>query len=325
MVKDFFVQGGATYTVSLVATDGHVVAASTANKRSVRSQIGSLSTSKTTLYYLDGDADIRFLRPDGSKGIATHVALGPKQVAAFAVSPDDRRIAVSILDFTRYPVGTRLYVEDLADGANHVALFSSPMVMEWPAGWHNGALVIAIGANAKPQNGGEWFQRGRGYLVADAQTGDTIQSLCLGADSYIPESPAGTVCHQYPNASVVSWDGATRQVTKAGLCLKSGPLSAAGVMASRYITTPDGGCTSDSSSYLISADGKEDHSRLLAPGFQPEGWMDSAHLVVVADSPRYASPDFVAGHAVVDIATGVTSTIQPPGVGFFAAALPGGL
>jgi hypothetical protein len=328
MVKNFL-DGGTLYSVGIVATDGHVVAGSSVPRRSVRTQIGSVSTSKTTLYYLDGDSDIRYLRPEPfAKGIATHVALGPKQVAAFAVSPDDRRIAVAVLDYTRYPVSTRLYVEDLNGGGNHVEIFSSPTVLEWPVGWHNGALVMAIGRNSPPQNGGEWFERGSGYHVANAQTGDRILSLCDAGQSYVPESPAGTVCNRYPNASVISWDGGSRAVPKAGACAIWGPLSPAGVMASRNIALADGGCTGGSSIFLVAADGTQDHSRALAPQSLPEGWIDNTHLVVVADTPPFSPPDFVAPRSIVDTRTGLAVTIETSGGaygGFFASALPGGL
>jgi hypothetical protein len=140
VVKNFLVETGSTYTLSIVAPDGHVAASTTARKRTVPYvQVGNLSTSATTVYYLDGDADVRFLRPDRSTGLATHITLGSKQAAAFAVSPDNLRIAVSVLDYTRYPVSTRLYVEDLHGGTNHVQLFYSSNVMEWPIGWHAGA------------------------------------------------------------------------------------------------------------------------------------------------------------------------------------------
>jgi hypothetical protein len=277
-----------------------------------------VSTSKTTLYYLDGDSDIRYLRPEPfAKGIATHVALGPHQVAAFAVSPDDRRIAVSVLDYTRYPVSTRLYVEDLIGGGNHIELFSSPTVLEWPAGWHNGSLVMAIRRNFPPQNIGEWFERGHGYHIADAQTGTRLQSVCEGGDSFVPESPAGTLCSKDPDNSVASWDGAIRPLPKEGTCPASwGPLSPEGVMAKI--------CDVRGTVILVTADGKEDPRPLAQQSF-PEGWIDSNHLVVVALTPPYSPADFVPARSVVDIRTGVAATIQPPGAGFFAAALPGGL
>lgn len=316
IVKDFL-QGGPTYTVSLVATDGHVAASANPRKRTEAVQMTNLSTSATTLYYLDGDADIRSFRPDGTTALASHVALGPNQVAAFSVSPDNRRIAVSVLDYTRYPVGTRLYVEDLAGGGNHVELFSSANVLEWPAGWHNGKLVMALGINAQPQNQYEGFMRGHGYHIADAQTGNRLLSLCDQIDSFVPESPAGTVCVNAPKASVVTWDGASRSTPKDGTCAKWGPLSPSGVMANRIVKTADGGCTGGDL-FLVRADGSQD-ARPVATISTAEGWMDENHLVVVADSPPASSP----AHSIVDVTTGVEVPIRTDG--FFAAALPGGL
>jgi hypothetical protein len=323
MVKDFLVEGGPDYSVSLVATDGHVAAAASALKRTTGVQIGNLSTSKTTLYYLDGDKDVRTLRPDGTVGLATHYDFGPHQVVAFAVSPDDRRIAVSVLDFTQYPVSTRLFVEDLIGGGNHVELFSSPTVLEWPAGWHNGALVMAMGINSPPQNSGEWFKRGHGYHVADAKTGNTIRSLCNGADSYIPESPSGTVCVQYPNASVVSWDGSSRSAPMDGACPMWGPLSPDGVIANRMSASP-GGCAVPDGAFLLAPDGTNKNVDLPRQA-TPIGWIDSTHLVMQADVPPGSPQGFLPTELVVDITTGVAATIQPRGSGFFAAALPGGL
>jgi hypothetical protein len=318
VVNNFLTDGGSTYTLSIVAADGHVAAGTTARKRTVpRVQVGNLSTSATTVYYLDGDSEVRYLRPDGSGGLATHIVLPAKHVAAFAVSPDDRRIAVSVLDFTRYPVGTRLYVEDLTGGGNHVELFSSKNVLEWPAGWHNGKLVMALGINAQPQNQYEGFMRGHGYHIADAQTGNRLLSLCDQIDSFVPESPAGTVCVNAPNASVVTWDGASRSTPKDGTCAKWGPLSPSGVMANRIVKTADGGCTGGDL-FLVRADGSQD-ARPVATISTAEGWMDENHLVVVADSPPASSP----AHSIVDVTTGVEVPIRTDG--FFAAALPGGL
>ena len=82
IVKDFL-QGGLTYTVSLVATDGHVVASASPRKRTEAVQMSNLSTSSTTLYYLDGDSDIRSLRPDGTTALATHVAPWPEPGGRF--------------------------------------------------------------------------------------------------------------------------------------------------------------------------------------------------------------------------------------------------
>lgn len=241
---------------------------------------------------------------------------------AFAVSPDDRRIAVSLLDYTRYPVGTRLFVEDLNGHGNHVELFSSTSTKEWPAGWHKGRLVMALGINVPPQNVYEGFSYGHGYHIADAGTGNRLLSLCDGGDSYIPESPAGTVCVQYPNAAIVSWDGVTRAVPKAGTCPTWGPMSPNGTMASRTISPPGGGCTAGSSVFLINSAGVV-NSASLAPLGSPEGWIDVNHLMLVADVPPFASPDFQPSQTIVDVTSGTTAGFTAPG--FFGAALPGGL
>ena len=317
VVKDFL-EGGATYTVTLVATDGHLAAAATPRKRSRFVQIGNLSTSATTLYYLDGDTDIHYLRPDGRTGLATAVTLAANQVATFSVSPDDKRIAVAVLDFTKYPVGTRLYVEDLVGHANHVELFSSPAVEEWPVGWHGGHLVMALGPNAPPQNEYEGFLRGHGYHVADALTGTRLLDLCPGADSPVPESPGGTVCVVYPNVSVVSWDAATWSAPKDGNSAMWGPLAPGGLlMATRITATPCSGCRSDSGVFLVDARGVAYPQPNLPREAAPEGWIDATHLLLAAD----LAPN---GLSVVDTTTGQVAAV-PNATGFFAAALPGGL
>jgi hypothetical protein len=322
MVKDFYVEGGPNYTVSLVGIDGRVAAASTLPRRTVGVQIGSLSTTTTTLYYLVGDSEIRFLRPDGYKGITKRIALGPNEVAAFAVSPDDRRVAVSVLDFTRYPVSSRLFVEDLHGSANHVELYPSRPVLEWPVGWHSGSLVMAVVLNVKLQNPSEGFLRGDSYYVADPQTGARVRVLCEGGHGGYPESPAGTICQQFPNASVLSWDGASRPVPLAGSCALVGPLSPRGVIATRFGPTSDGGCRAGEVVFQINANGTQD-PRPLASKSSPEGWIDSNYLVLVADRPAGASSDAPLARSLVDVASGATARIQAPG--FFAAALPGGL
>jgi hypothetical protein len=316
VVKDFL-EGGATYSVSLVATDGHVAATATPRKRSRFVQIGNVSTSLTTLYYLDGDSAIHYLRPDGRTGLVTTLTLAVNQVAAFAVSPDDRRIAVSILDFTRYPVSTRLYVEDVTGHTNHLELFASSTVEEWPVGWHGGRLVMALGLNVPPQNLYEGFMRGRGYHVVDAQTGARLLSLCSGGDGGGPESPAGFVCLRYPNASVISWEGTSWPAPKDGSCAMWGPLSPTGLMANRITTTPSGGCRGNAALFLIDRNGTAYPQPNLPREAAPLGWIDARHLLLSADS----APNQLS---VVDTVTGDVATINGAS-GFFAAALPGGL
>jgi hypothetical protein len=324
IVKDFLT-GGATYTLSIVATDGHVAASATAHTRTVQYvQIGNLSTSATTVYYLDGDSVVRFLRPDRSTGIATHITLGSKQAAAFSVSPDDTRIAVSVLNYSRYPVSTRLYVEDLHGGANHIELFSSPNVMEWPVGWHSGHLVLALGIDAPPQNYWDGFAEAEGYHVVNAASGARLLSLCAGSYSIGLESRAGAVCEILPKVVVVSWTGSTRALPNAarhdstyGVCPLSGPISPDGVVATTSVSISQGGCTGGPAIFLVTSSGKVD-SRTVAKNVQPIGWTDASHLVVEANTTAA-----VPALSIVNIGSGAMSSIKV--AGFLGAMLPGGL
>src|SRR5437899_4832576 len=89
----------ATYTVALVAADGHTLATATPHSRSrLGAYLPLTSTSSTRVYYLDGDSDIRWLAPDGSTGLAMTVGVGPAGRIGFAVSPDDRRIAIGTVE-----------------------------------------------------------------------------------------------------------------------------------------------------------------------------------------------------------------------------------
>jgi len=328
VVKNFLVEPGTTYSLSIVDTKGRVAASATARKRTVPNvQVGNLSTSNTTLYYLDGDSDVRFLRPDRSTGLVTHIALGPHQAAAFAVSPDDLRIAVSVLDYTRYPVSTRLYVEDLHGGTNHAQLFYSSSVMEWPVGWHAGRLVLALGIDSPPQQVGDWFATAFGYHVVNAQTGARLLSLCTGKESYVPESSGGAVCVDVNAASVASWDGRTRKLPFArkpdatsGNCSLLGPLSATGVVATAIVSSSQGGCGSGPGIYLVTALGKMG-SRPVTSKALPAGWIDSTYLMV--DSSLYTTNSSFPLLSIVNVSTGASARVQA--TGYFVAVLPGGL
>jgi hypothetical protein len=112
-------------------------------------------------------------------------------MAGFAVSPDNLRIAVALLTFTNpdsSQVTLDLYVENVGGGAR-VELFSSTSVVEWPIGWANGNLVIAVGpavvgnAASNPYNGTQ------GYQIADPATGNrlnTMRSDCLYGPLELP-------------------------------------------------------------------------------------------------------------------------------------------
>lgn len=137
--------GANTYDVALVSFDARVVARAHAQLRTAvqdASELPYISASNTRVYYLDGDRQIRWLKPDGTTGMAGTVPGGPYVHAAFAVTPDDSRIAVALLDYSVNPVVLTLYVEDLG-GAHHAVIFTSTNHYVWPVAWHAGQLVVA--------------------------------------------------------------------------------------------------------------------------------------------------------------------------------------
>ncbi|HKV32150.1 MAG TPA: hypothetical protein VJT14_14175 [Candidatus Dormibacteraeota bacterium] len=204
----------AGYDLALVAPDGKVAAKAHAAVRSfihspgngpggaAASDLPEVSTSSSRVYYLDGDGDVRSLRPDGSSAHVTQVP-GTKTVhAAFSVTPDDRRIAVSLLDYALSPPAVRLYVEDLQGGGNHAEIFSSQKAWVWPIGWRQGKLVLA--ATSSPpfsQQGIAWNPYGAPeYHVVDATSATRLATIGSGQDPTGcqptgPLSAGGSACY----------------------------------------------------------------------------------------------------------------------------------
>ncbi len=307
VVKDFIIDGGATYTISLVSVDGRVAVTATGRKRSqpagILVQMPSISASNSRVYYLDGDSSVMFLRPDGTTGAATTISVDSNSAAVFAVSPDDSRIAVAVITYP-YPAKTRLYVEDLTGGGHHLDLFSSGSVLEWPVGWHEGHLVIAVGMNTPPQNAWDGFIYAlSGYHVADASTGTRLATICDGSIASDPPVPAGTVCGSFPNYVVSDWSGATRPAPADDGCV-GGALSPDGLMIAdcqgnpRIVT-------------LVVRDGTRIATQYSGA---PVGWIDNTHLVLRADNSDLS---------VVDARAFTTTPIQAQG--FFAGTIPGAL
>ena len=120
--------GSDTYSVSLVDNTGKVVASATPSSPAPVTCGDSeaavlpqpVSTSNTRAYFLDQQGNVNFLSPNGVTGIATHVPTGAATRSMFAVSPDDRRIAVVESTYNASGATTVLYAEDLNGGTNHV-------------------------------------------------------------------------------------------------------------------------------------------------------------------------------------------------------------
>jgi hypothetical protein len=134
---------GSTYDVILIDVLGHIVARVTARlpllKPNQTLQLPLVSASGDLAYYLDGDTTIRSLSPSGASAPVKTIPDGSSSIIAFAVSPDDQRIAVSLIkqgSDLAHNTG-RGYVEGLTDGANRVNLFNNTAqdAFRWPVGW----------------------------------------------------------------------------------------------------------------------------------------------------------------------------------------------
>ena len=207
--------------VGLAGSDGVLVASATHVPApfSAHQLMSWTSASRSRLYYLNKGSEVRFLQPDGSSGTATNIVLQGQQQAGIAVSPDDIRIAVSILTYGP-PVtgsvslaykGMRLYVEDLNGGGHHVEIFSSSTVAEFPIAWTAGRLLLAVtrplccdGDTLNPY-------AATSYHVVDPGTGQRLVALCAkdSVGPVGPIEPVGTVCWPSAGSSpqFTTWDG----------------------------------------------------------------------------------------------------------------------
>ena len=222
--------GERDYTVSLVSTSGQVVAQAkallpTIPSTSTCSQPGCdrlsyplTSTSDSRVYFLDGDVTVKYLMPTGETGVATTITAGPKTLVAFAVSPDDRRIAVSLLDYSALPGGQiklHMYAADVG-GDNRVDFFSGQGVAEWPIGWHSGQLVVALAAGAGAAAANPYAAAE--YHVVDPATGNRLVVIGHPSENtgptctFGPVVAAGAACYKAANGQtelgIQGWNGA---------------------------------------------------------------------------------------------------------------------
>ena len=325
-VKDFFL-GPNGYEVLFVRADGSVAASAHARNRSFKANglvdLPVVSTTRSRVYYLDGDADVRYVQPDGSTGLAERLPVASQQIAAFAVDPDDRRLAFSILDYTAKPVTMRLFTEDVG-GANRTEIFSSSSVYEWPVGWHQGRLVLAVSPVAYVQNASDWFMASSGFHVVEPATANRLVTLCETAETAYPTSPWGAACLAYPKEySVVSWEGQKRELLPGDPCRAQGAIaispdgSEVAVLASARIC---GGAANDPIRLVPAAGTVSQQAGVVGT---PLGWIDADHLVFQEDLPPFSPANVAAPIKVADLGSGTISVVSTSG--FFAGTVPGGL
>ena len=326
VLVDLFPAAGG-YDVALVGYDGSVAAKAHAGLRTKiddAAELPYVSTSTSRLYFLDGDRTVRWLKPDGTSGVAGTVAGGPEVHAAFAVSPDDTRIAVALLDYSVNPVALTLYVEDLG-GANHTVIFTSTSRYFWPVAWRGGRLVVAyMGPSGAPFKSKEIVYSNRdldhyplgpnpyggvNVHLIDAVTAQRVAIVGGGGNSGLL-MPAGSADVQ---GGMVDWSGNYVWTTTAAY----GSISAAAALS------PDGqaieACCStlgsDTGSLMIwYRNGRTRQLPVSGDSGDWTGWFDNNHLIAGFYQASDGSP------TVVDLVTLATHRVEARG--FVAAMLP---
>jgi hypothetical protein len=274
-----------TYIANVVGLDGLLFASIKLDKRSPISSPGGhpidlphVTTTSTALYMLAGDSSVLSLRlPDGKQANATRLQVGPNMEAAFAVSPDDTKIAVSVLDFSRTPVHVTLYTEALT-GANHQVIYESDSNYVWPVAWHAGLLVLAHAYGpfeediAKAAPGHDNPYSAISYHVVDPATANRV--YLLGACTVSgPLSPAGSGCIQ---GGTIDWQGNTSaswSTNDWGSVSSAASLSPDGLWVAA--TIPD-----NSVNMAIWAPDGRIVNYVTGPGIRDwVGWLDNQHIL----------------------------------------------
>jgi hypothetical protein len=220
------------YDLALVAADGHVAARAHAAARTFIGTPGGapggaaaidlpeVSVAGSRVYYLDGDRTVRYLTTTGATGTFATVPGSGTAHAAFAVSPDGQRLAVSVLSYQGGAAAvSSLFVHDVLSGTQHDVKPPSAD-LAWPVAWHGSDLVLAV------QSGG-FSQQGlvlnpyaaTGYQVVDPTTSNRVATI--GGPDFTSAcqvtgllAPPGTSCYHLPashSASELwqlSWTGA---------------------------------------------------------------------------------------------------------------------
>ena len=294
--------------------------------------IPEISISLTRVYFLDGETEVKSLGADGTVTSIKSIDAPPNSQVAFSVSPDDRRMAVSIITLAtslqpEASFSDQMYVEDLATTANRVELYSSHTEAVWPVAWHAGDLIVATGT-MEPTFDNPYGATG--YHVVDPATGHDRASLDCAFGLLVS---AGTACasgwcgvFEGPcgpgTLGAQAWNG-----TKTAFSIPSGPPPH--IVRNGIVThlSPDGGrlavdvVTDQQTGASITMLFQNGTAGVIAGDATPQGWLDKTHLVVSSGS----------GVKVVDTDSGAEflmtalKTIPQQGMPQLAGVLPDNL
>jgi hypothetical protein len=256
------------------------------------------SISSTRVYFLDGEAVVKSLSSDGAVQTVMNISAPDNSQVVFSVSPDDRRIAVSVITLARSRLPASftdiMYVEDLGRGSNRVNIYSSTSIGEWPVGWHSGQLIIGVGSS-------DLFALDNpygavGYHVVDPDTGRLVSALdCAkgllvrtGSACATGWCPTSTTCTD-GTLGKQGWDG-----SKTLFAIPANPRPRI-LMAwnNSAELSPDG--TRIAADNLVDAVTGKTETILISGGSSvslsllggPQGWLDDSHVVVSSASAMW--------------------------------------
>jgi hypothetical protein len=333
--------GAGPYVLGLVNAAGKVVASVTATTPSdfgPGNDPSLTSTSGSRLYFENGNTAIDYLTPTGQHGVAFTVARPAGGIVAFAVSPDDTRVAVATLSNwnSAPPYTSHMYLVAMGGGIEQT-LFdgtgtgSSPLT--WPIGWDGSNLVVAQSFYyAGVIGGGPCGSYGTGATV---RCSDQLREFNPATRSFGPILCAGGTMSGVPTAvgiactnsglQAVSWFGT---ITSFGssIPIDDGPctLSPQGAVIACPSALINVGTSEaqDVPAHLFRAGGVA--QSIPNPGnAQIIGWIDGNDVVVTtgADSRGLAVENIVTGKQIpVSLATGPEDYVYEQ-----YGELPGGL
>jgi hypothetical protein len=326
VLVDLFAGRGA-YTIALVGSHAEIAAHTQGATRSEIAdsiELPYVSVSKSRAYYLDGDGAVRYLKADGTTGPVTSISGDSKVHAAFAVSPDDTRIAVASLDYSVSPVRLTLYVEDL-DHSHHAVIFTSTTHYVWPVAWHAGQLVVAyLGPNAVPFKSKEILYSSRD--LARYPYGPNP----YGGINFHVINPVTAV-----RSAIISGGGASGLLSKSGTAVVQGDASGwqgewipwdsphdYGTFSAAGSLSPNGSmiaacCEQPAGEGHLVIWSPHDKTRILQATTTSgdwTGWLDNSHLVTGFYQSSDGTPsvvDLTAGSVTPVAAHGIVAAIFP--------------
>jgi len=314
------------YAVLLVSSAGRVVASVTARPRSLRTfynpgvcpeprtchvvengpvAVPAISASNSRVFYLDGDSDLFSVKPDGSKAFVSRLPGGPSTIVGFSVSPDNKRIAVSVMELTtsfEAPAKLQLYVEDLQTARHHRDLSSSTSTTQWPVGWRGNTLVLAVG-DPVVGNFGRNPYGASSYRLIDSVTGKSTADLaCVDG----PLVAAGSACYADQvsprRVGFESWEGLKTMLSGPDLGPAENPRLSGGPLLSpdgtQMAAAAKGNFPSQAPQVVLFSPAGESPTNVRA---FPMGWLDSGHLLT-----DYCCPTDLR---VLDVRTGVSVSV----------------